>query len=72
MINKELITYIRQELGKELPRELIIELLRTRGGWDTKDIHEAFSVIEESLHPHNVEGMLLELPMPLKDTEEEK
>ena len=48
MIHEELTSYIRKELTRGIPRDVIRELLIVRGGWALSDIDHAFHSVEKT------------------------
>ena len=48
MVTSELITYIRQQLAADVPKEKIVKVL-TPNGWSSQDISQAFSSIDQKI-----------------------
>ena len=46
MINNELLAFIKERLGQGSSKEQITDMLVTHGGWDKKDVEEAFDTLE--------------------------
>ena len=48
MINNELLSFIKEQLAQGETKEQVTEMLVANGGWDHKDVDEAFDAIEMS------------------------
>lgn len=46
MINNELLTFIKERLAQGTAKEQITDMLVTHGGWDQKDVEEAFDTMD--------------------------
>jgi hypothetical protein len=48
MINNEILTFIKERLAQGSTHEQITDMLVTHGGWDNKDVEEAFDTLDIS------------------------